>query len=134
MQPLDKNKIPNELQNRWILLWDGECGFCRRSVEWVLRQDKEKKISALPFQSAKEWISSEILGASQRQAHLVSPTGEVLGGGDAAIKILEIIGHSFSSKVLALPVISSLTGLGYRLVAQNRRLASRLFYRPKQKE
>lgn len=133
MKPLttvDKAKIPADLQGKWILVWDGDCGFCRRSVEWALARDKERKLVAKPYQGCQDWLPPKVWALSREQFHLISPQGVVWGNGAAASRLLDLIGLSSVSAALELPVLSFLTSVGYRVVAKNRRLFSRLFFRP----
>jgi len=32
-------------ERRFTLLYDGECPFCRREVEWLRRRDREDRLS-----------------------------------------------------------------------------------------
>ncbi len=34
-------------QDQYLLFWDGECGCCRRAVEWASNRDKTDRLS--PF-------------------------------------------------------------------------------------
>lgn len=36
---------------RLVLLFDGYCGFCTRTVQWLLNRDREGRILALPSQT-----------------------------------------------------------------------------------
>ncbi len=36
---------------RLILLFDGYCGFCTRTVQWLLARDREGRILAMPSQT-----------------------------------------------------------------------------------
>ena len=124
-----KENLPTDMANFYVLLWDGDCGFCRRSVLWVSSQDQQKKIKTLPYQLALQWLPKEVRDLSEKQVHLLDPQGNFWGGAEAAIKVLEIIGYSSLSKVLALPGFSLATDLSYRLVASNRKLFSKVLFR-----
>lgn len=39
------------LQKQPILLFDGECGFCNRSVQFFLKREKNKTMHFIPLQS-----------------------------------------------------------------------------------
>ena len=46
------NNEINELMSRQpILLFDGECGFCNRTVQFFLQREKNKKMHFAPLQS-----------------------------------------------------------------------------------
>ena len=126
---VDLEKIPTEFRGRWIVLWDGDCGFCRRSVEWVKSEDKQNRLIAAPYQAHKHWLPDGVYSLSSKQVHLMSPSGEFWGGSEAAQKILEIIDYKKLSAFLGLPFARLLNDWGYRLVARNRILFSKLFFR-----
>ena len=43
--------IQEILSKQPILLFDGECGFCNRSVQFLLEREKNKKLHFAPLQS-----------------------------------------------------------------------------------
>jgi len=113
-----------------LLLWDGECGFCRRSVEWAERRDGSHAFRAVPYQQAPSPpMTPELRSACARAVHVLTPEGEVLRAGRACLWILQRIGYPVLARVLALPPLVWLVELGYWLVARNRQLASRVLFR-----
>lgn len=40
-----------EAKNVPVVLYDGDCGFCNRSVAWVMKRDQSKKIHFAAIQS-----------------------------------------------------------------------------------
>ena len=36
--------------NRWVVFYDGECGMCARSVQWILRHDRSRTVLFAPLQ------------------------------------------------------------------------------------
>src|SRR5216683_2103458 len=64
--------------DRPTLIYDGECGFCRRSVDWVRRRDREHRLVLLPFQDEDRVARLGIpLPALAAAMHLVRPDGRV---------------------------------------------------------
>lgn len=113
-----------------LLLWDGDCGFCRRSVEWAERRDGGHAFRAVPYQQAPSPpMTPELRTACARAVHVVTPEGTVLRAGRAALWVLERTGYPVLSRVLALPPLVWAVELGYWLIARNRRIASRLMFR-----
>lgn len=113
---------------RAVLLYDADCGFCRRSVDTVLRWDRRDRVRAIPIQSAE---ADDLLGDlhpvdRMASAHLVTPDGRVHSGG-------ELIGHLFRLLPGGTPislVASSLPGTvdrAYRWVARHRFRIGELF-------
>lgn len=133
MQPelkkIDENKIPQALKGKWVVLWDGDCGFCRRSIEWVKSKDKHGVLYMTPYQQHMEWLPNTIYVMSKKQVHLMSPTGQFWGGAIAAQKVLDLIGYHSLSTFLGLPGARFFSDWSYRLVARNRLLFSKLFFR-----
>src|SRR5437762_2886125 len=69
---------------RPTLIYDGECGFCRRSVDLLRRWDREQRIALVPFQDQARVAAFGIpLPALAAAMHLVLPPPDtrVSGGG-----------------------------------------------------
>ena len=43
---------PRELPDGPIVLYDGDCGFCARSVRWILDHERDHEIRFAPLQGA----------------------------------------------------------------------------------
>jgi len=113
-----------------LLLWDGDCAFCRRSVEWVRRRDTRRELEVVPYQQAPAPpMTPELARACARAVHVVTPEGEVLRAGRASLYVLGRIGHPGLARILSLPPLVWAVELGYWLVARNRQFFSRLMFR-----
>ena len=113
-----------------LLLWDGDCGFCRRSVLWAERRDTKHAFQAIPYQQAPSPpMTPELRAACGRAVHLLTPEGRMLRAGRACLWVLERIGYPLLARVLAVPPLVWAVELGYWLVARNRKLASRVLFR-----
>jgi predicted DCC family thiol-disulfide oxidoreductase YuxK len=110
-----------------IVLYDGDCGFCRRSVDWALRRDRDGRLTATPIQSpAGERLLADLTPEQRlRAVHVIDDEGRRSSGGAAVREVLNVLP---SSRALARVVSVSprLTELGYRVVAGNRALFGRL--------
>ncbi len=76
---------------RWTLIYDGECSFCRRQVERVERWDTRGRIRTVSFQKvdlARYGVSRQ---AAEQAMHLVAPTGVVWRGAEAARELLRLL-------------------------------------------
>ena len=116
----ERGPVPAALAGQWLVLWDGACGFCRRSVDWLLRHDRAGALGAVPYQDCEAWLPERVWARSGRQAHLRSPDGRYWGGSDAAIRIAGLLGHSLLERLLALPPLRWLMALAYRNLARQR--------------
>jgi predicted DCC family thiol-disulfide oxidoreductase YuxK len=116
----------------YLVLWDGECGFCRRSVDWLLARDKEGQLEAVPFQMAPSPpMTPELEAACARAVHVITPQGRVHRAGRAVLVALEVVGFRFWARLLRLPPFIWLLEIGYWIVARNRRRFSRVMFRPR---
>src|SRR6266704_2419923 len=76
---------------RPTLIYDGECGFCRRSVDLLRHWDREQRIALVPFQDQARVAAFGIpLPALAAAMHLVlpPPDSRVLAGADAVPELL----------------------------------------------
>src|SRR5205809_5745451 len=65
---------------RPTLIYDGECGFCRRSVDLLRRWDREQRIALVPFQDQARVAAFGIpLPALAAAMHLVLPPPDKIG-------------------------------------------------------
>jgi predicted DCC family thiol-disulfide oxidoreductase YuxK len=127
---------PEELAGRHVLLWDGDCGFCQRSAEWVRCRDREGRFAILPYQRAPSPpMTPELYRACARAVHLLTRDGRTLRAGGASLFVLGEIGWPRAlARLLALPPFIWLVAAGYWIVARNRRFFSRILFRPSKEE
>ena len=115
---------------RDLVLWDGDCGFCRRSVEWAARRDGGRRLEFVPYQAAPSPpMTPALREACGRAVHVLTPDGRTLRAGRAALRVLAAAGWPRLARVLAVPPLIWLVELGYLLVAHHRRFFSRVLFR-----
>lgn len=102
---------------RNILLWDGACGFCARSVQWLHRHSRTT-IQTCPVQSVLTDLPAEVRTTADRQVLWIDADGRVAGGSRAVIAALRAAGRP--GWALALRLLQPFTRWGYRLVARHR--------------
>lgn len=121
------NSVPEEYQNSYLLLWDGDCNFCRNSVEWLKRKAPGRFVES-PYQQNAAWLPPEIYAGCKKQFCLRTPQGNYVAGGDALILLFQVTGPRALSRVLGLPGLRQLTRLAYWVVARNRAFLSRFLF------
>lgn len=106
---------------RWILLYDGDCEFCRRQVNLVERWDQEGRIEMVPFQLA-DLASYRVSRAAAAEAmHLVAPAGEVWRGAAAARELMRLLPGGWTlAWLFRLPGAMYVAERVYRWVARRR--------------
>ena len=130
MQTIAQNTIE---AGREYVLWDGECGFCRRSTEIMARLDERSTFIFAPYQSFSPIELSKVrLNARRcaRELQLVSASGKTFGGAFALnyflwrqprLKGLVVLGFAF-------PLLFLIEVLLYKIVADNRLLFSQIIF------
>ena len=110
------------------MIYDGDCGFCRASVDWVLDRDAGQRVRARPFQAEGVLASTGIpRDEAERAVFLVSPDGREWRGAPAAARILRMLpGWAWAGRLLELPGIRWVAARAYRWIADHRSLVSRL--------
>jgi predicted DCC family thiol-disulfide oxidoreductase YuxK len=111
---------------RWTVLYDADCGFCKWTLAWLLRWDRAARLRPLALQRplADEFLAE--LTREERMAswHLISPAGVRASGGAAISPLLRLLpgGHVPAA---ALSRLGAGTERAYGWVAANRTALSR---------
>ena len=116
-------------RRHWIV-WDGDCGFCRRAVTWALAEDRDGRFEAVPYQALPSPpLTPELRAACGEAVHVRTADGRWLRGGRACLFVLQRIGWPHLARVASAPPFVWLVDLGYRIVAAKRPFFSRLLAR-----
>lgn len=109
------------------LIFDGECGICRRAVGLVRRWDREQRLRYVPFQDEEAVRGFAIaLPALAAAMHLVLPDGRVFAGADAVPELgRQLPGRRWWSWGFAVPGVRWLARCIYARIARRRRCAVR---------
>ncbi|MEU5696094.1 DCC1-like thiol-disulfide oxidoreductase family protein [Actinosynnema sp. NPDC020468] len=105
-----------------VLIFDGDCGFCSRVVEWIFAR-VGPGVRAVPFQVFDLEANGIPEDRVRREVVWLSPGGETRGGVDALSAVLaaatsrhlRAIGRWSTAFPVARPA-----RLAYRVVARNR--------------
>jgi predicted DCC family thiol-disulfide oxidoreductase YuxK len=122
---------------RAVILYDGLCGFCDKTVQWVIRHDLQDKFRFAPQQSAfaeavlaRHGIDGQAL-LQDNSVYLVlnpgSPHERLLRESDVSVNILSILGGAWAVWGWLMRMVPPLLrNAGYTFVARNRfRIAGR---------
>lgn len=111
------------LAERWTLVYDGDCGFCTRSVSWLARWDRGGRLRFVRSQDAAALaalppMTQDALAAAM---HLVTPGGRVFAGAAAAPHVLRLVpGGTALAALFRVPGVPALADRVYRWVARHR--------------
>jgi predicted DCC family thiol-disulfide oxidoreductase YuxK len=111
---------------RWTLLYDADCGFCKSIVSGVLAWDRHNRLVPVALQSAQAQALLSDLAPEQRLAsvHLISPDGERLSAGSVPAALLRLLPGG-KIPALASARLPRLTSRAYDWVANHRSQLSR---------
>jgi len=115
--------------NQHWLIWDGECGLCSASAQYLRRRDPQRKFQIVQYQHCPSPpMTPEIFDGASRALYAVTRDGRILRGADAVFFAWRETGGGFLAAVLGNPPLIWLMRAGYWLVARNRGLISRWFF------
>ena len=104
-----------------VILYDRSCGFCRRSVERVLRWDRARRLRPVALQDPEADALLGGMGEERKMAswHLVTADGAVHSAGAAFPPLLRLLpcGRPLAALVAAFPEVTECV---YRHVARTR--------------
>jgi predicted DCC family thiol-disulfide oxidoreductase YuxK len=117
---------PGPASQRWLVLYDSDCGFCMWLLAALLRWDRGGRLRPAPLRGAEADEQLADLDEAERMAswHLVSPDGSRSSGGEAIPALLRLL-PAGGVPAAAFARFPGLTARGYRWVAENRSGLSR---------
>ncbi len=112
--------------DRAIVLYDDDCGFCKRLLSKFLAWDRDRRLRPVALQDpeATRLLAGMDQGRRMASWHLVTPDGRVRSGGDAIAPMLRMLpGGSAPARVVER--MPRTVDRAYRWVAANRTAISR---------
>jgi len=105
-----------------ILLFDGECGLCQASVQWVIRHDKKRKFRFVSLQSplAQQFLKEEKEIPENCDSLILLENGKARIYSTAALRTLRLLGFPRCVSVIAFIFPKGPRDFIYRLIARYR--------------
>jgi len=73
-----------------MVLFDGDCAFCRRCIAYARALDVRNRFAFEPFQSAQHpALTPQLRAACAQAVHVITRRGRILSGGRACFFLLE---------------------------------------------
>lgn len=113
-------------RSRHLVLWDGDCGFCRRCIKFLSRLELFGALEFQPYQEAR--IPDDLRQACARAVHVVKRDGQVLRGAEAILFCGRFTHFHKLARLLEWRIFRPFLDGAYELVARNRAFFSRLLY------
>ena len=122
-QPTTADDDPlSDLDGRPVLLFDGVCNLCNRSVQEIIPRDPTGKVAFAPLQSEIGRALQERHGfdTDDLDTVILVEGNSVHTKSDAAIRVAELLGWPYAALVLTRLVPRSVRNDIYDFVADNR--------------
>jgi predicted DCC family thiol-disulfide oxidoreductase YuxK len=114
------------MTERPTLLFDGDCGICRRWVAYW-RMLTEERAAYRPYQEAAADFPTLAQQDLAKAIFLVEPDGEVFSGAAATFRVLQIAGNTYWwAFYRSLPGFAPLSELAYGFLSRHRGLLAAL--------
>ena len=107
---------------RPILLYDGDCALCRRTVDWI-RRTLPVQPDLRPFQNADLAALGVSRAEASRSIQWIEPSGRVSAAHVAAARLLVYNGGRWAllGRLMFVPPVAWIAAAAYRFVAWGRR-------------
>lgn len=112
------------MNDKYILLYDGECGFCNYWVNWVMRNDKKGDIHFASLQGdfVQNFLSKNNLPLDKfNTLYLIHPNGKTYKKSDAILKIGSLLKAWYKWFGIFKIIPKVIRDKIYDLVAKNRK-------------
>lgn len=131
-----KERKAKERQKKAVLIYDGNCPVCGKTVAWIKGNEKKGEFEMLPCQSEtmKQRFPSIERAVCMQAMQLVLPDGAVLSGEKALPEILKRLRrYSPAAALFKLPGSEILSRAFYRWFANRRYHIAKLLFPKKGK-
>lgn len=117
-----ERKLSDISREHPILLYDGDCGLCQASVQWVIRHDKKRKYRFIHLQSpiVQQFLKEEKSIPADMDSLILLEEGKVSFYSTAALRILKKLGFPWSIFAIGLAFPKRIRDAIYRMIARNR--------------
>lgn len=115
--------VPDFPDDKPLIIFDGECGFCSRDVDLVLRHDKQGFFRFTPAQSPLGTALMRHYGfrTDDYETSLLIENGVAHIYSDSVLRVVELLGGVMGMTATAMRLVPRFIRDGvYRVVARNR--------------
>lgn len=119
---LDYGTLPKQLPETATVVFDGHCGFCTRSVDWLAKLDRHDRLEFVASQ--RPGVRSEFAISDEEaddSAWTIAPGGARVGGARAiALAVAVATGNRLPYVPWKIPRGMWVMGKTYRFIANRR--------------
>lgn len=110
------------VRGRPVVLYDGDCAFCRVCARLLRRLDSGDRLDLVDFNRSEADRLLELLPAAKRRTalHLADPDGMVHSAGPALRRALAEALGPHAGRILSSPLIAQVLDAAYSIIATQR--------------
>lgn len=108
--------------NRPILLFDGVCNLCNRSVQFIIRHDRKKKFlfASLQGQKGQEVLERFQLPAKQLDSFILLKDDKIYTRSTGVLEVMKLLGGGWSLLYGFIIIPAFIRHAVYNWIARNR--------------
>ncbi|MDH7446097.1 thiol-disulfide oxidoreductase DCC family protein [Aquimarina sp. 2201CG14-23] len=113
--------LETSLQNKSIIIYDGVCGFCNKSVQFILQNKPNSEIRFIAFQSeiAKELMAKKEIKTDMSSILLVE-NGKLYSKSSAVLKVLNKLNTRWKYLYYFIIIPAPIRDFCYSIIAKYR--------------
>lgn len=110
------------MANGNILLFDGVCNFCDRTVQFVIKHDKKAvfKFASLQSDAGQRLLARHRLPQQDFDSFVYVKNDRIYTKSTAALHVLKELGGTFQLTFILLAIPRLIRDFGYSILAKNR--------------
>lgn len=110
-------------ENEYIVFFDGHCTLCNRTVDFIIRRDRNHRIKFASLQSefAQKFLPKEYLNDVQFDTIVLYSKGKFHARSGAVLRILRLLDRFYLRWMIAFIIVPPfIRDFVYRIIARNR--------------
>lgn len=110
------------MASKYIVLFDGVCNLCNRSVQFVLKRDKKKQFlfGSLQGKTGQEYLRKYHLPADEFHSFMLIEGNVLYTRSTAVLRMLKYLGRGWQLLYVFIYLPQSIRDGVYNLIASNR--------------
>ena len=114
--------MTQERNQKPIILFDGVCNLCNRSVQFILKKDKRKKFLFATLQGTKgrEILQKFSLPANYLNSFILADGEKIYTKSTAALRMLKILGRGWNLFYMFIIIPPFIRDTVYNMIAKYR--------------
>ena len=110
------------ITSKYIVLFDGVCNLCNRSVQFILKRDKKKQFlfGSLQGKAGQEYLHKYHLPADQFHSFMLIEGNVLYTRSTAVLRMLKYLGRGWQLLYVLIYIPQPIRDGVYSLIASNR--------------